>query len=207
MSEFDLKAGEWDKSNIHIERSRAIAEAIKDRIDIRNGMKALEYGAGTGLLSFMLNDRLADITLMDSSEGMLNVLIEKIRESGAENMHPVLFDLEKDDFTAGRFDMVYSQMVLHHVADVNSLLVKFYGLLNTGGILAVADLYKEDGSFHGEGFTGHKGFNPEKLVKFLQSVGFNRVQSKTSYVIRRIDENGHHREYPLFLITAYKSNS
>ena len=60
----------------------------------------------------------------------------------------------------GSFDLIYTLMVLHHVGDVETIIRKFRGLLNPGGYLAIADLYSEDGSFHGEGFSGHMGFDP-----------------------------------------------
>ena len=58
MNEFDVKAAEWDKSNMHLERARTIAGEILKEIPITAEMKALEFGAGTGLLSFLLRDQL-----------------------------------------------------------------------------------------------------------------------------------------------------
>ena len=204
MNEFDIKAKDWDKNMAHVERSRAIADAMKKKIVFKPGMKALEYGAGTGLLSFMLKDFLEDITLMDSSQEMINVLKDKIREGSVFNMHPEFFDLEKNDFRKGTFDLIYTLMVLHHVDDIKSVLGKFYNLLNPEGILAIADLYQEDGSFHGEGFTGHKGFDPGEMAKMLELVNFRNITFKTSYVMKRTDDSGHSKEYPVFLMIAYK---
>ena len=62
MSEFDARAREWDKNLIHIERSQAIAEELQKMIPIEHSMKALEYGAGTAILSFLLKDKFAEIT-------------------------------------------------------------------------------------------------------------------------------------------------
>ena len=67
MSEFDARAREWDNDQQHVDRSVAIAAEIEKRITFKQGMKALEYGAGTGLLSFLLKDRFAEIVLMDNS--------------------------------------------------------------------------------------------------------------------------------------------
>jgi ubiquinone/menaquinone biosynthesis C-methylase UbiE len=41
-------------------------------------MKALEYGAGTGILSFLLSESFSEITLMDNSQEMVNVMHEKV---------------------------------------------------------------------------------------------------------------------------------
>ena len=132
MNEFDQKAKEWDMNPVHVERSGAIADLLLKAIHMDKDMTALEYGAGTGLLSLMLKDRLGKITLMDSSEGMINVIREKISQQGILNLEPVYFDLEKDTY-GDEFDFVFTQMVLHHVEDINGILHKFNILLKPGG--------------------------------------------------------------------------
>jgi 2-polyprenyl-3-methyl-5-hydroxy-6-metoxy-1,4-benzoquinol methylase len=149
MNEFDLKAAEWDNNPMHIERSKAIASGIKARIPLNKNMTALEFGAGTGTTSLFLADSLKEITMMDNSHGMVSVMTEKIRSAPLKNLKVVEFDLDKDEYIKEHFDLVFNQMVLHHVSDVNSIIGKFKKLLNPGGYLAIADLYKEDGSFHG----------------------------------------------------------
>lgn len=51
---FNTVAKEWDKDKMHQERSMAIATALQQMIPLQKNWKALEYGAGTGLLSFIL---------------------------------------------------------------------------------------------------------------------------------------------------------
>jgi tRNA (cmo5U34)-methyltransferase len=120
-------------------------------------------GAGTGILSFLLRDKLSEITMMDSSGEMVNVMKEKVAVSGFKSLKPVLFDLEHQDFKAHKFDIIFNQMVLHHVNDVKAILKKFYSLLSPGGFLAIADLYSEDGSFHGIEANVHCGFDVKAL--------------------------------------------
>ena len=108
--------------------------------------------------SELLKDRFSEITMMDSSREMVNATQEKIQAAAAKNMKSLFVDLEKEDFTC-EFDIIYNQMALHHVCNIDSILGKFHFLLSKGGYLAIADLYKEDGSFHGEGFNGHNGFD------------------------------------------------
>jgi tRNA (cmo5U34)-methyltransferase len=202
-NEFDLKAREWDKNQMHVDRASAIAQAIEKTIPLNKRMKALEFGAGTGLLSFLLADRLAEITLMDNSTEMINVAKGKISGQEMHQMKPVLLNLELEDYPE-QFDIIYSQMVLHHVNDVSAILKKFYRMLNPGGYLAIADLYREDGSFHGEGFTGHKGFDPDLLGKELRDYGFNNVSHQPCFTVKKITEQGAAKDFPVFLIVAGK---
>ncbi len=203
MNEFDQKAKEWDINPVHVERSRAIADLLLKAIHMDKDMSALEYGAGTGLLSLMLKDHLGRITLMDSSRGMIDVITEKISQKEIHNLEPVYFDLEKGTYE-DEFDLVFTQMVLHHVEDINRILYKFSLLLKPGGVLAIADLYPEDGSFHEESFTGHKGFDPGKLSHELSAHGFRNINHLTCFVIKKDIGNGKTKEYPVFLITACK---
>ena len=161
----------------------------------------MEYGAGTALLSFILKDQFNNITLMDNSREMTMVATGKIASENATNMKPFLFDLEKEEFD-GKFDIIYSQMVMHHVRDVNAMFEKFRKLLNPGGYLAIADLYPEDGSFHGEGFGGHLGFDVEILAVDLKNLGFTNILHHECYILKKEDEAGNIKAYPIFLLTA-----
>jgi 2-polyprenyl-3-methyl-5-hydroxy-6-metoxy-1,4-benzoquinol methylase len=202
-NEFDLKAREWDKNQMHVERAAAIAQSIEKIIPLNKSMKALEFGAGTGLLGFLLADRLAEITLMDNSPEMINVVKGKISGQEIRHMKPILINLEKEDYPE-HFDIIFSQMVMHHVEDVSGILKKFYRMMNPNGYLAIADLYTEDGSFHGEGFTGHKGFDPDLLVKELGDYGFRNISHSTCFEIEKITDHVILKTFPVFLLVAGK---
>lgn len=199
MSEFDDRALEWDKDKMHMERSVAIASEIERMVPLRHSMKALEYGAGTGLLSFLLKERFSEITLMDNSQEMIKVCKAKTEYNKATHIFPLWFDLEHEDFD-GAFDIIYNQMVLHHVNDVDVMLSKFYSLLNPGGYLVISDLYTEDGSFHGPDVKVHWGFDPDKLTEILQHHGFKNTEYRPCFEVKR--ESG--QKFPLFLLVAQK---
>ncbi len=95
MNEFDIKAAEWDKNPMHWDRSEAVANAIKEMITLNTEMRVLEYGAGTGITSFLLKDLVKEITLMDNSSQMLNVINEKIKTSGVRNLKTCIFQSRK----------------------------------------------------------------------------------------------------------------
>ena len=203
MSEFDARARDWDKNQRYIDRSEAVAKAMLQTIPFQKSMKALEYGSGTALLSFALKDKFEEIVLMDNSLEMTRVTEEKIADLKIQNMKPLFFDLEHQDYR-GKFDIIYNQMVMHHVNDVDAVLSKFYHLLNPGGYLAIADLYAEDGSFHSEGFSGHHGFDIEHLSDKLKAIGFTNIEHQQCYSINKTDENGNVKEFPIFLLTAVR---
>lgn len=205
MNEFDIKASEWDKSDMHRERARTVATAILKEIPLNGEMTALKFGAGTGLLSFMLKDHLREITLIDNSEGMVKVLNEKLVSAKADNLKAIKADLEHEDLSEGSYDLIYTLMVLHHVENVETVIKKFHDLLKPGGHLAIADLYTEDGSFHGDGFHGHRGFDPAILAAMLENYGFSGIKHNKVYVIdKKITENNN-KNFDVFLMTATRS--
>ena len=204
MSEFDKKAAEWDKNPMHWDRSEAIANEIKALLPLNKKMRALEYGAGTGITSFLLKDLLKEITLMDNSTEMVKVMKDKINASRVKNMSALNFDLENTDYNSGTFDLIFTQMVLHHVVNINNIIERFYSLLNKGGYLAIADLYSEDGSFHGDGFDGHLGFDIGNLTATLRKNNFNTISHKECFIIDRKISDTESRQFPVFLLIAKK---
>lgn len=203
LNEFDGKAREWDNNPIHTERSEAIADALQSMVSLKKRMKVLEFGAGTGLLSFLIHEKVKHITLIDTSKEMVKVMQEKIEARQLGNMTALNLDLEKDPFT-GSFNLICSQMAFHHVENVDAILETLCNLITPGGTLAIADLYPENGSFHGEGFTGHLGFDPEILAAQIRAHGFEKTTHKPCYSVRRSTGPGIFREFPVFMLTAVK---
>ncbi|MCX7987501.1 MAG: class I SAM-dependent methyltransferase [Bacteroidales bacterium] len=203
METFDIKAREWDNNPEHHERSKAIAEKILTSIPINTSMKAMELGAGTGILSFLLKDKFEKILLMDSSPEMVRVCQEKIVQATVTNLFPVLCDLEKENFYTEAFDVIFSQMVFHHIRDIRSIVKKLYLMLKEGGYIAIADLYKEDGTFHEGSFNGHQGFEPEELKKVFESVGFKSLSYEPCYSIQKTIGTVR-KSYPIFLLIGSK---
>ena len=204
MTNFDERAKDWDSDPKKVERARDVADAIRNAVPLSSNMNALEYGCGTGLLSFALQENLGQITLADTSQGMLDVLSEKIASSSVTNMHPVRLDLSTDPLPVEKYHITYSLMVLHHIHDAKGILSKFYDVLEPNGYLLVADLDKEDGSFHTDGTTDvHKGFGQSELQKWVGDAGFANIKFSTAYEIKR-QVDGKEKTFPVFLMVAQK---
>ncbi len=201
---FDQRAADWDADPAKVQRARAVAAAIRQNAPLYPRMTALEYGCGTGLLSFALHEDVGQIILADSSDGMLAVLREKIASAKVENLTPRKLDLATDALPAERFDLIYTLMTLHHIPDTDAILGKFHALLRDSGFLCIADLDKEDGSFHGPGFDVHNGFERAELTAKLQKAGFRQITSSIIYEVPR-EVQGQKKLFPLFLMIALKN--
>jgi ubiquinone/menaquinone biosynthesis C-methylase UbiE len=199
---FDEKAKAWDQNPAMLARNRDVAAAMRRLLPPMSRMRALDYGAGTGLLTMELIGDLAEVVAVDTSSGMLEVLREKIGTRGSITIRN--HDLSQAPLREKPFDLIYSSMTLHHVADVGAVLRRFHELVRPGGYVAVSDLEPEDGSFHGS-ITPfhHAGFDPEELGRELAELGFTDIRHERVHVMSRVVD-GREWKFPVFLIVARK---
>ncbi len=193
---FDTAARDWDQRPMS-QQLAAVPPRLLAQVPFAASDHVLDFGAGTGLLSTAIAPQVAQVTALDMSAAMLQVLAEK----GFANITP----LQQDIFAGlpGRYHAIVSCMALHHVADTGALLQAFADALHPGGRIALVDLYPEDGSFHGDNAAKgvqHFGFAPEALRELAQTAGLRGLAF--TEILRMRHRNG--REYPLFLMTGHK---
>ncbi len=203
MTYFDEQAASWDSDPVKIERARAVAEAVRANLTLSTDICALEYGCGTGLLSFALQPYLGQIILADSSSGMLAVLDEKIASSGVHNMTSMKADFTSEPLPQAHYQLIYTLLTLHHIPDTQRILQDFYTLLDSPGYLCVADLDKEDGSFHGPNSQVHQGFDRDELRQQVLTAGFGKVEFMTVFQMPKI-VGSDKKNFPIFLMIAEK---
>ena len=71
--DFSARAATWDDDPMKVARAAAVADGIRRRIPLDAATRALEYGSGTGLVSFALRPPLERVTLADSAPGTLDL--------------------------------------------------------------------------------------------------------------------------------------
>lgn len=199
---FDQVAATWDDDPQKIARAAHIADALRKQINLDTNTRVLEYGAGTGLVTQQLQDHVGSVTLADTSEGMRKVMEEKMAAGALKTGEIWSRDISVDEPPVATFDLIVTVLVLHHVEQLERVLASFHKLLSTGGYLAIVDLDAEDGSFHGEGFGGHHGFDRVQLGEQIERAGFTNVTFTDSYALTRPDG-----EFSTFLVTATRGNS
>ncbi len=192
---FDKRASTWDASSRRQELAKAVADKIKSSGLLNPGISLLDVGAGTGLLARRLLPYVAKITGVDSSKGMIDEF-SKIGEN-AVAIHSDILEYDSTSLYGG----IVSSMTMHHIEDIDALFEKLFFLLEPGGFIAMADLEKEDGSFHDGGNEGvyHFGFDEESLKAALLKAGFEKISLERVYEVEK-----EKRSYPVFLLTARK---
>lgn len=198
VDHFANKSKTWDMNSERVQNAKGIANLIVNNIKFNKSMELMDFGAGTGLLSYFIAPYVKKIVAVDNSPSMLLEFENKCDDFSCETEV-----LEKDlssETLDRKFDGIISSMTIHHLEDTRALLSKLYGMLDDEGFIAIADLDSEDGSFHGDN-TGvfHYGFDRHLLAKSAQEVGFKDVTFSLANIISKP-----HADFTVFLMTAVK---
>lgn len=195
---FEEKSKDWDHNEMITRLAAGIGSAILERVDLHPDMAVLDFGAGTGLISGQVAEKVGKITAVDISESMLEQLAAKPELQG--KVSTVCQDITNQPL-GKEFDVIVSAMAMHHVEDTDCLAKTFASHLKPGGRVALADLDSEDGTFHPENTEGvyHSGFDRDAMKSILEKNGFGNIEFTTAHTVNK--ETG---DYPVFLVTATK---
>lgn len=195
---FKDKAKDWDATDRIKQLSAAIGSSILKNVELNSQMQVMDFGAGTGLITSQVAPFVKKITAVDISQAMLDQLLAK--QELKDKVQALCQDITSKP-TGTRYDLIMSAMAMHHVEDTDNMVKQFAAHLKSGGKIALADLDKEDGSFHPKGVEGvfHSGFDRGEFQATLEKHDFKNVHFATAHTVQ--GENG---TYPVFLALATK---
>lgn len=110
---------------------------IISKYEIKDGMRILELGCGTGDMwkeHMELLENVSGIVLSDFSSGMLQTAKELLGEK--KYITYEVIDIQNIPYASDSFDIVIANMMLYHVPDLNK------------GLAEVRRVLKQDGSFY-----------------------------------------------------------
>lgn len=207
IDRFNELASEYDEDPERVEMATAVAASMLAALALKGTEQALEFGCGTGLITLRLAPQLAHVTAMDSSPGMLAVLRQKCEHQAHANV-TIREGSLPDQLPDGHFDLIFSALTLHHIKNTEALLRALSDHLEPGGRVALADLDREDGSFHSNpSGVAHHGFGRDVLKEALAKTGFESIGFSTAHTVRKENNVGKLQEYPIFLAVAAKAQS
>ena len=203
FQDFNKRAAEWSVSEKRIKRSEQIAEHIRDKIRLdRNTTDIMDFGCGTGHLSFILSHYARSITAIDGSEQMICQLNQKIEDNKILNIEAIKLDIDHEIHTIKnkKFDLITSSLALHHLQSPEKTIKELKKLLKDDGVICLVDLDKEDGSFHdNDPFIPHFGFDRDEMKKTLERLGFFSITLHTPLTITKTGKDGITRDFTLFM--------
>lgn len=203
---FSKLAQDWDTPERRT-RANEVACAMKEALNLSSDKpleKGLEFGCGTGLVGFFLADEIQDLSLVDTSQGMIDVVSRKALEFSLPHVKGYCADLIGESFEPQ--DLIFSSMALHHISDLHPLLERFSQLTKIGGRLCIVDLdLDREGLFHSEeeNFDGHDGFDQQALAEELEKYGFKTTVRYTFFKSEKA-KNDRIVPYSLFVLVAEK---
>jgi len=100
---FDERAATWDENPLRVTLAHDLTDAIIREIKPTREMDALDYGCGTGLVTIRLQPFVKSITGVDSSQGMLEGIKEKVKNQELQTSLPSLWTLEQNGKVEGKF--------------------------------------------------------------------------------------------------------
>ncbi len=134
--------------------------------------KVLDVGAGTGRLAVLMSKAGAEVTAMDVSTQMLQVLKNK-----NSKIKTLIGDAENMSFPSNFFDVVVATFLIVHLKNPQTFFDEAYRVLKDGGIFVFSNINQKEapevdtkqGKIKIESFY-HR---PEKIVEDLESLAFN----------------------------------
>ena len=203
--DFDSEAASWDKEPGRVKLATDITDAIRNDVALTSDMDALDFGCGTGLVTLQLQPFLHSITGVDGSQGMIDILKQKIEKKNLTKVKTRFFDMEKGDVLEGRYHLIVSSMTFHHIKEIKALLDQFYHVALPSGYLCIADLDPEEGLFHSDN-NGviHFGFDRDRMCQLFIEAGFDNVSHRTAATVMKPIHDGRMVEFTVFLVTGQK---
>lgn len=194
---FAERAATWDAPS-KVEMTRKFVAALAERVVLQKEWKALEIGAGTGLVGLQLLPNLKSVVFEDTSAAMLGVLKEKLNPTDTvEIVEGEVFAYTKKDI-----DFVFSCMAFHHIPDIEAAVKHLSSITVQGAIIAVGDIRTEDGSFHHFEPIPHKGFDTDELSLIFEAEGFKIISTDNFNILTRERTPGVMTDYEQFMLIA-----
>ncbi|MFD0965062.1 class I SAM-dependent methyltransferase [Pseudofulvibacter geojedonensis] len=122
-----------------------------------NPKKILDFGCGSGVLTYLLANNKHEVTSTDIEFSPLNLVKEKI--DFPSEVRFIEGDIISNELNHNYFDIIYALDVLEHVDNIEEYIKLFEKLLTPNGVIIVSGpteniFYKVGRIFAGKRFTG-----------------------------------------------------
>jgi ubiquinone/menaquinone biosynthesis C-methylase UbiE len=116
-------------------------------LSLKPGMVVADIGAGSGVISAMISDRVGaegTVLAVDIQQEMLDAIAVKCKERGITNIEPVLGTNKSPGLKPGSVDLVVMVDVYHEFDFPYEMLLEISQSLKPGGRIAFVEYRKED---------------------------------------------------------------
>lgn len=191
-------------------RKGCYGEALRDLLVNRfrplPETECADIGTGTGYLAKGLASYCKKVWAVDSSAAMLNVAREDFSKSGINNIKLVegdAHDLPLKDLSQ---DMLFANLLLHHLLEPALAIKEMFRVLKTGGKVIITDVDQHHYKWAKEEKSDiWLGFDRSEIQIWLHDAGFSNIEiSDMGCNCRTSSQSGTTVEIPMFVATAQK---
>ena len=179
-------AYEYDNTLGNISHHQELLDLVVRLSDMKNNVRILDIGCGTGLLSLkFLQTADCSIIGIDNSKEMLLIFKDKInRLNLRKRVVCKLINASSLKFNNNTFDIVASTVTLHHLKEKQRPLAKIYNILKSGGKLIIGDI-DMDTTGRLTDITRFK-----RILKVLEDEWFSALRDVGPKTFERMFDNG-----------------
>lgn len=143
MERYVIRGGREGVGRLEIlaDADRPAITAFWDRAGVRPGLRCLDLGCGPGIVAIELARRVGPtghVVAVDRDAAAIDAARERLAAAGVGNVEFVVSDVYEFS-AAAEFDVVYSRLLLHHVARPGDVLRLMWDAVRPGGVIAVDD--------------------------------------------------------------------
>jgi SAM-dependent methyltransferase len=142
-----------------VENDVNFVQRIEEILPLDSSMVVLDFGAGTGLVTFELLPKVGKVYLLDPSKRSLDQFQSDVEKTSFKNFE--ICNGVIDDFKFPALDIVVCSVSLHHVPDLVDALKKIFQVLKPGGRLFIIE---------------NEMIKFDELRRHLQEIGFTNIE-------------------------------
>lgn len=142
MAVFDQYASQYDEW--YSEKKGKFVDEVETKllfqmIEIKEGMKILDVGCGTGNFSMKLAEMGCRVTGIDISEEMLSIARKKVAEKGLD-IKFINMDINDLKFEENEFDAAVSMAAFEFIEDGRTALESLQKIVKKDGLVAIGTI-------------------------------------------------------------------
>lgn len=122
----------------------ALRDILTSRFPLKPGSVVADIGTGTGYLAKKLAETAGLVNAVDISQAMLEVARKDLSQKELKTIRLIegdAYDLPLED---GSQDMVYANLLLHHLLEPPLAIKDIYRVLKPGSCLVISDIDRHD---------------------------------------------------------------
>lgn len=153
---------------------------------VRGRQRVLEVAAGTGIVTSAIALTCGSVVATDYAEAMVEVLAQRVRGEGLNNVQCEQADIYALPYRSGEFDAIVAANVLHLVPDLPAAIQALRYVMRPGGLFVAPTFCHDETTMSGlvsrlasiSGFPAHRRFNMQSLRGALEDNGLRIARAE-----------------------------